>query len=113
MTRVRDYELYLVDVDEYLHLDVPADALAWALDAAIHELMVSINPGSRGMGRHARVPERGRQLVMDFLALKLTDDLHNTGMTWTESCERVGERLGPTGGAIKKARSRAKKLLNR
>ena len=68
-------------------------------------------PIKRKMGRHANITERERNARFDLKCYERTQQLHEGGLSWTDAFEKAGEEVHKSADAVRKARSRAKRLF--
>lgn len=69
--------------------------------------------GKKRMGRSARSVEREKQDRFDLECYNRCEPLHNDGMSYEDAHGQVGAQLNVSPDTVKKARLRAKTLLNR
>jgi hypothetical protein len=74
---------------------------------------VSGEKPKKKMGRHSSPLEEQRQLLADAYCFAVVKDLHDHGLSWTDSCEKAGQEVHLSTEAVRKAYSRAKKRLDR
>lgn len=71
----------------------------------------AVKPKSR-MGRHARATEREQQVSFDLDCYMTTELLRHDNLTWEKAIAAVAEDLHVAPETVRKARSRAKKVLS-